>query len=217
MSTFIENFFFYINHTIPFNSLSTWRKVKLQNATWQVYKSMFVSLCNCNLSFSAIRNLINLSWDTCIKICLEGIVKLQAGMLYTSHFLHKGIPNYDTFEFTTCNTKQLPLPCLRFNPYWLTRSSHFFKSTFASQLILNPRLKLFTRAYRFSICYDNYYNQNLLTMKMWIEVLLDIKIPWGNCTISSMIVTYIDWCSWMIDNKICTQQWLWRNEMNRFA
>ena len=163
---------------------------------------MFVSLCNCNLSFSAIRNLINLSWDTCIKICLEGIVKLQAGMLYTSHFLHKGIPNYDTFEFTTCNTKQLPLPCLRFNPYWLTRSSHFFKSTFASQLILNPRLKLFTRAYRFSICYDNYYNQNLLTMKMWIEVLLDIKIPWGNFSIVRfhlwLWLTLIDVVEWLI-------------------
>ena len=176
MSIFLENYFFNIKHAIPFNDLSTWWKVKLQNATWQVYKSMFVSLCNCNISFSANRNLIKISWDTCIKICLEGIVKLQAGMLYTSHFLHKGIPNYDTFEFTTCNAKQLPLPCLRFKRYRLTRSSHFFKSNFASQLILNPWLKLFTRAYRIFICYDSYYNWNLVTIKMWIEVQLDIEM-----------------------------------------
>ena len=71
-------FFFYIKHAIIYNHLSSWWKVKLQNATRQVCKSMFVSLCNCNLSFSANRNFINLSWDTCIKNMFRGHRKITS-------------------------------------------------------------------------------------------------------------------------------------------
>ena len=128
--------------------------MKYEDSNWGMTRkqTLYLSQNAMLLLFSANRKLMNISWDTCIeKICFEGIVKLQAGMLYYSYFLHKGIPNYDTFEFATCNAKQLPFPCLRLKRYRLTRSSHFFKSYFASQLILNPWLKLFTRAYRIFI------------------------------------------------------------------
>ena len=114
---------------------------------WYVNKPYICLKMQFYFLFSANRKLMNISWDTCIeKICFEGIVKLQAGMLYTSQFLHKGIPNKirlscDYMHFKAASPSMFVFYTVQTNSFF-----SLFMSNFAIQLILKSWIKLFTRA-----------------------------------------------------------------------
>ena len=123
--------------------------IKYQNQNWGMTRkqNLYLSQNAILLLFSANRKLMNISWDTCIeKICFEGIVKLQAGMWYTSQFLQKGIANKirlscDYMHFKTASPSMFVFYAVQTNSFF-----SLFMSNFAIQLILKSWLKLFTRA-----------------------------------------------------------------------